>query len=123
MNRRSFLASLAAVGVAQSTRFATPAAAQSTRIVIPASRPVPGIIDIGSLKQAFLDDDLIHEASRIDPFVTRPTKYTKNPILVQDKDWELGTMRNDGSNDGIELFGQAVLYDAEDKVFKMWYVG
>ena len=118
MNRRSFLASLAAAGVAQSARFALPAAAQSNRFFAPANRPVPGIIDIGSIQQAFLDDYLIHEASLINPFVTRPTKYAKNPILVQDKDWELGTYYK-----GIEITGQTVIYDAEEKIFKMWYLG
>ena len=121
MNRRSFLATLAAVGVAQGSR----AVAQTSgsvpagnRFVTPASRPVPGIIEIGSIKQAFLDDYLIFEASRIDPFVTRPTKYAKNPILVQDKDWEMGT----GLAPGVQLNLQNALYDAEDKVFKMWYL-
>ena len=128
MNRRSFLASLAAAGVAQSTRFASPAAAQSIRLVTPASRPVPGIIDVGSIRQAFLDDYLIHEASRIKPFVTRPDKHDKNPIVVADKDWE--TQRNAQSYGstgyqlkGVEITGQTVLYDADDRIFKMWYFG
>ena len=84
MKRRQFLATIAgslAAGVASGNQ----------ALFRPASRPVPGIIDIGATKQTFLDDFLIFEASKIDTFMTRPQKFAENPILVADREWEQST--------------------------------
>lgn len=90
-----------------------------------APRPVPGIFVIGATRQAFLDDQLIHEASMISRFVPRPEKYAGNPILVPDKPWEHGEqVFAAGATvfSGIQITGQSVLYDEEEQVFKMWYL-
>jgi len=46
-------------------------------------------------------------------------KYAGNPILVADKPWEKYVT---SSIKGVQLEGQAVLYDEEEKLFKMWYI-
>jgi hypothetical protein len=120
MNRRRFLSSLAAA-VPAISRWATPASAQSVRFVTPASRPVPGIIEIGSSKQVFLDDMLVHEASRISSFMRRPDKFAGNPILVADRPWEISTTPRRFV--GVQITGQTVIYDTDDRIFKMWYCG
>ncbi|MFN0168571.1 MAG: hypothetical protein ACKV22_19260 [Bryobacteraceae bacterium] len=95
--------------------------AAAERLVKPAAAPVPGIIEIGSVRQPLLDDYLIHEASKINPFVPRPTKYAKNPILVEDRDWERGALY--GDTHGVEITGQTAIYDEDEKIFKIWYLG
>lgn len=107
MKRRQFLKTCAALTAG------SPLLARE-RLFEPASTPVPGIIDIGSTKQAFLDDYLIFEASKVRPFMTRPSKYQGNPILVADRPWE--------HSFGVEITGQTVIYDEEEKIFKMWYL-
>lgn len=127
MNRRQFLKSFATLVSASriSTLHAqTPIAGRSApgiRFIRAASAPVPGILDIGGTKQTFLDDLLIFEASEIDKFVARPQKHAGNPILVADREWERGPIMN--NTEGIEISGQTVLYDEEDRLFKMWYLG
>ncbi|MEX2285703.1 MAG: hypothetical protein WD648_01360 [Planctomycetaceae bacterium] len=123
MQRRQFLQSGLSVAAASlwSGGLPTVPALAKEKLVTPASRPVPGIIDIGATKQTFLDDLLIFEASKISTFVTRPQKHAANPILVADRDWERGPVV-DGL-EGVEITGQCVLYDVDDKLFKMWYLG
>ena len=65
MKRRNFLQSCAAIMTTKSLR-------GDDRLFTPASRPVPGIIDVGSMKQTFLDDFLLFEASKIRPVMTQP---------------------------------------------------
>lgn len=118
INRRGFITSLAAA--VPFARFASPAQAQSVRFVTPATPPVPGTLDIGDRRQLFLDDRLVAEATRIAAFTRRPDKAGSNPILTADREWEIGDAGPDLS--GIQITGQAVLYDDEEKLFKMWYL-
>lgn len=127
MHRRRFLqfcagfwSASASLGLAQ-----TPIrrrAAPGNFFVTPASAPVPGILEIGDVKQTFLDDLLIFEASKIEKFQARPQKFANNPILVADRDWERGEAV-DHTLSGVEITGQSVLYDKDEKLFKMWYLG
>jgi hypothetical protein len=112
MIRRDFLR--AAAGLASAAML------KGSQFVTPASAPVPGIINIGSTKQAFLDDLLIFETSRVSRFMNRPHKHSQNPIMVADRDWELE--KSPGGEAGVELFGQSVLYDEQEKLFKIWYL-
>lgn len=84
-------------------------------LVTPARPGTPGIVDVGSEKQLFLDDLLLAEYSRVSRFVYRPEKSPRNPILVADRPWE---REGDG---GIQLDTQAALYDPDEKLFKLWY--
>jgi hypothetical protein len=66
----------------------------------------------------------------------RPQKYAGNPILVADRPWEQGKTRSSGTEyvhdgklatnslvtSGVEITGQTVLYDQDEKIFKMWYL-
>src|SRR5262245_38351186 len=79
-----------------------------------ARTPPSGIVDIGSTRQLFVDDMLLAETSRISKFQYRPDKHPKNPILRPDRPWETGL--------GIQISGQSVLYDSDERIFKMWYV-
>ena len=85
-----------------------------------AAAAVPGIIDVGSRKQLFLDDLLVDEASRVSRFLYRPHKHPGNPILEPDRPWEQGT--RGGRTAGMQIAGQAALYDEEERLFKMWYL-
>lgn len=95
------------------------------RLVIPARTPVPGILEIGSVKQTFLDSRVIHEVSMISSFVRRPHKYEKNPVLVPDRPWEKEEAKivpGFTTFSGLVITGQTVIYDEEEKIFKMWYM-
>ena len=45
--------------------------------------------------------------------MTQPETYSKNPVLVADRPRE--------RKQGVRLSGQAVLYDEQENLFKMWY--
>ena len=117
--RRHFLKM---TGSAAATGWAVAARGSQAPLVETAQGPVPGILDIGSKKQLFLDDMLIAHSSRVSRFMGRPRKYPQNPVLTTDKPWE-----NQDPQvaklplEGIQISGQAVLYDEEEKIFKMWY--
>ena len=87
-----------------------------------ASSATAGIIEIGNRKQLFLDDLLVDEASRISRFMYRPDKYPGNPILTAEEPWEMGKNRR-GIVAGVEITGQTVIYDEQEGIFKMWYLG
>ncbi len=69
------------------------------------------MISICKESQLFIDDYLIEEKSNIIKTLHQPEKYEYNPILTYDRPWE-GTT--------VIIYG-TVLYDEEDKIFKMWY--
>ena len=114
MKRREFLRTAT---VAASVAMLNRARLGASPLVTPASTPAPGIVEVGSTKQLFLDDLLIAERSRISNFMYRPDKNPKNPIVVADRPWEL-----EGSESGVQQDGQGVMYDAEAQLFKMWYL-
>jgi hypothetical protein len=126
MRRREFLKA----GMAAAAGLPAP-----DQLFTPANSPAAGIIDIAGRKQLFLDDLLIAEASRISKFTGRVRKHPKNPLIVQDRPWEFGRTGSSGSGHvqstqranpkittGVEITGQTVLYDAEEKIFKLWYL-
>ena len=115
MRRRDLLVSVAGLSPALA---AARAAVAGPRETSRASQPVPGVLDIGGTKQLFLDEQLLAGTRRISRLMGRPDKYARNPILVADRPWEI----EKGENfDGVQISGQAVLYDAEERLFKMWY--
>lgn len=67
------------------------------------------VLDVGTQKQLFLDDDFLVESSRgIRRVMQQPVKHPANPILVPDRPWEHG---------GIT--GGTILQ--EEGLLKMWY--
>lgn len=109
LNRRSFL--LATAGLA------LPAYGQ---LFEPAARPQPGTFEIGSDKELFVDDLLIDVSSGLSKVVTRPEKFIDNPVIRADRPWE--PQPGEAGAHGIGIAGQSVLYDADEKLFKIWYL-
>ena len=104
LDRRSFLrrSSLLALG------------SGGSQLVTRAPLPAPGVIDIGSRKECFLDGMLTHETARLSKLMARPEKHAGNPILVPDRPWE--SARVEGiQTGGVQISGQAALYDREDQ--------
>ena len=111
MKRRDFLKASTGLPLMVS------AGASPVSLIQRASTPAPGILELGGQKQLFLDDWLIEEASRISRFMYRPQKYSENPIIEADRPWEMGLQS--GYFTGVQIFGQAVIYDdEEEKIFK-----
>ena len=70
----------------------------------------PTLINIGSRKQLFVDDYLL-ESFRDTTRVLNPSeKSDVNPVLRADKPWE-----------GREVRVDAVIYEEQEKLFRMWY--
>lgn len=61
-------------------------------------------------KEFFIDDSGIEEITGASRVLNQPVKHPRNPLLTRDKPWE-----QSGPNYGT------VLYDDEDRLFKMWY--
>ena len=71
-------------------------------------------ITVGTTRQLFLDDRVVERVDGVERRLHRPRRSAQNPILEPEHPWEL-------SGGGIHLYGGTVLYDEEDRVFKMWY--
>ena len=61
-------------------------------------------------KQLFVDDYVIGALQGVQKVLNQPVKHPGNPLLVRDRAWE-----ESGPGYG------SVLYDADEKLFKMWY--
>lgn len=79
------------------------------------SPPEVILIDVG--RQLFVDDFLIEKTDMKRQF-HQPDKYTGNPILKPEKEWEM----NDGYCPVAAPFSDGVFYDPKDKLFKLWYM-
>jgi hypothetical protein len=78
----------------------------------PAAKP-GGAFDVGDRTQLFIDKVLVRTAERIS-FSPHPgTKHPANPLLRADKPWEGWR---------LSIYG-SVLYDTDEQLFKMWYLG
>ncbi len=71
-------------------------------------------LEIGSHSQLFIDDHIVESAVGVHRQLHRPTRHEGNPVLQADMPWEQG-------GNGVYLYGGTVMYDEEDRVFKMWY--
>ena len=70
-------------------------------------------LDIGSTKQLFIDDRVVAALANVQRQPHRPVRHGP-PVLVADRPWE-----TDGG--GVYMYGGSVLFDSEERVFKMWY--
>src|SRR5262249_22680367 len=69
--------------------------------------------DVGTKAQLFIDKVLVRSTENI-AFTLHPArKHPRNPLVIADRPWE---------DWRVSLFG-SVLYDEEERLFKMWYVG
>lgn len=117
MDRRTFAKLLgggAALLPVSQARAQTPSSAATKAILADYSTPSPfSPFDVGTRAQLFVDQALVRESERV-AFTLHPAeKHNRNPLLVADRPWE-------GWN--LQIFGN-VLYDEEEKIFKMWYLG
>jgi hypothetical protein len=69
-------------------------------------------IELGVHRQLFLDDALLESRHGLTRIVHQPTKLPA-PIVVGDQPWENWAIYPHGS--------PCVIWDAEDKLYKMWY--
>ena len=70
-------------------------------------------VNIGTQAQLLVDQMLVRETCGVSFTMLLGEKHPGNPIMAATEPWE-------GWN--IELFG-SVLYDEDENLFKMWYVG
>jgi hypothetical protein len=68
--------------------------------------------DVGTAAQLFVDRLLVRDSERVWFTQHQGRKHPKNPVLKPDQPWEGWR---------TEIFGN-VLYDEEEKLFKMWYL-
>ena len=106
--------------------FCVPVAVMATAIVYAdflfesVDTPVSFTADIGDRKQLFLDEMIIAEIYGASKFQYHPRKHPGNPIIKADKPWEQGA---DPVRAATAFHGQGVIYDKEERIFKLWYRG
>ncbi len=93
---------------------AGPVVGSSARAADPAANASP--VNVGTSKQLFIDDHVVQATDGVFRTLNRPTKYKNNPVL------ELKPSQQVGGQQLIIAQG-SVIYDVEDKLFKMWYEG
>lgn len=71
---------------------------------------VPSLLEIGNRKQLFIDDYMIQSLTDAKQVLNTAAKEPSNPVIRPDQPWE-GHLTPVGK----------VLYDPEEKLFKMWY--
>jgi hypothetical protein len=76
----------------------------------------PPIIPIDVGRQLFVDDFLIQKTNLRRRF-HYPEKYAGNPVLRPETSLEL----NNGARPCAAVFNDGVWFDAQDRLFKMWY--
>jgi hypothetical protein len=75
-----------------------------------------GLTDIGSRKQLFVDDYLIESTNNTQRFMHHAEKVESNPVLRPDKPWEVNS-----TPEGPDVRVEAVIYEEEEQLFRMWY--
>jgi hypothetical protein len=68
---------------------------------------------VGDRSQLFVDKVLVRDTENISFNLVPARKHPENPVVRADRPWEGWR---------LEIYGNAI-YDEEDKVFKMWYLG
>jgi hypothetical protein len=69
--------------------------------------------DVGSRAQLFVDQVIVGSSENV-AFTLHPAKkHPRNPLLKADQPWEGWR---------LEIYG-TVLYDEDERIFKMWYIG
>lgn len=69
------------------------------------------VVDIGNRKQLFIDRYLIESLENVRQVLMKPVKHQGNPVIMPDRPWEHILLLGFGN----------VIYDSEERVFKMWY--
>ena len=118
MKRRDFLLSTAALGsltlVESSTATGGPTDQRPPAPLAAGSEPLVkgGVYQAGSRAQLFVDQMVVRQADNV-AFTLHPArKHPANPLVVADQPWE-----------GWRLRYGSVIYDEQERLFKMWYTG
>ncbi|MDE2927686.1 MAG: hypothetical protein OXT71_14925 [Acidobacteriota bacterium] len=80
---------------------------------LPAAPPEEPQVTVGWQKQPFLDDRVIDSTKHISRVLKEPQRWPGNPLIVGGMPWETWT---------VYLNGRGVLYDDDERQFKMWYL-
>ena len=78
------------------------------------AEPADRVVDVGTDKQLFVDDSIIGSLERAYRVLNQPVKYEGNPVLALKPEQKVG------GQDLVVVMGN-VIYDAEERIFKMWY--
>ena len=115
MRRREFMkvaGTTAVAGVVSPTVAAGPAREDTvSRLRSLEPRPVSPF-HVGAKAQLFVDRVLVREAQGVGFTLHRAEKHPSNPVVRADRPWEGWR---------LEIYGN-VIYDEEEKIFKMWYL-
>ncbi len=71
------------------------------------------LYDAGNRSQLFVDQFIVRESENVAHTLHPARKHPENPVVRADKPWEGWR---------LEIYGN-VLFDHEEKIFKMWYLG
>ena len=77
------------------------------------AKPQKTVVDVASKSQLFVDQELVYEAQGVSFTLHPGRKVSQKPLVKVDRPWEGWHLTMYGS----------VLYDSDDKLFKMWYLG
>jgi hypothetical protein len=92
----------------------------------PYLRDPPAVIPIDVGRQLFVDDFLIEECSLTRTY-HRAAYHPASPVLRPEAAWERRDEAADRThtrpNPTAMVFSDGVVYDARDRLFKMWYMG
>lgn len=80
---------------------------------VASARPQKTVVDVASKSQLFVDQELVYEAKGVSFTLHPGRKVSREPLVKVDQPCE-------GWN--LQMYG-SVLYDSDDKLFKMWYLG
>ena len=114
MQRRRFLASGAALGAGALARpnfvvGQTPAPAGGTTVPLVQG----GVYQAGSEAQLFVDQMLVRSTDKVSFTLHPARKHPANPLVKADQPWE---------GWALQFYGN-VIFDEDDQLFKMWYIG
>lgn len=106
------LAVLTIGAVASTFGMATVAVAAETESLLGAPNNQVSPFDVGNRVQLFVDRVLVRETERVWFTQHQGQKHPQNPLVKADQPWEGWR---------LEIFG-SVIYDEQEKIFKMWYL-
>ena len=82
-------------------------------VPVASARPQKTVVDVASKSQLFIDQELVYEAKGVSFTLHQGRKVSDKPLVKVDQSCE-------GSH--LQMYG-SVLYDRDENLFKMWYLG
>ena len=81
-------------------------------VPLASARPQKTVVDVDSKSQLFIDQELVYDAKGVSFTLHPGRKVSDRPLVKVDQPCE-------GSH--VQMYG-SVLYDSDEKLFKMWYL-